>query len=293
VGLYAANDELAGDLFVPREGRYVNVGVSSGTAYNVDGLTQGGMGVDWGDYNNDGRPDLIVTTFQNEPTSLYRDDDGGLYAEQAGPLGIAAGTTAYVGWTVKFFDYDNDGWLDLLILNGHSQDNVDKIEAGRTYPQPILLYHNERGRQFRDARAEGGPVFQQKIVGRGGSFGDYDNDGRVDALLVDEEGPALLLHNESRSPHHWLGVRLVGVRNNRDGIGARVTVTADGKTYTRDQQLAGGYISAHDPRLHFGLGAARQVEKVVVRWPNGHVDTVKNLPLDQYVEITEGRGRTR
>lgn len=290
--LYIANDELPGDLFVPVRGKYINIGVKSGVAYNHEGLTQGGMGVDWGDYLNEGRPGLIVTTFQAEPDSLYRCEGQNLYREVGANLNIAAGTTAWVGWSAKFVDYDNDGWLDLIITNGHSQDNARQVEADRSYPQPMLLYHNERGNMFRDISSQGGPEFQKPFVGRGGSIGDFDNDGRMDLLLVDEEGNPKLLHNEVPSRNHWLGIRLIGVKSNRDGIGARVQVTAGGNITLRDQQLAGGYLSAHDPRLHFGLGLARSVTKIVVRWPDGHQDRMDGIAADRYIEIVEGKGIT-
>jgi hypothetical protein len=291
VQVYLANDELPGDLFVRRGTSYVETGVESGAAYNKDGLTQGGMGADWGDYLNEGRPGLIVTTFQSEPHSIYRNEGRGLYREIGATMNIAAGTTAWVGWTAKFFDYDNDGWLDLVVTNGHSQDNVHQVEADRSYAQPILLYHNEQGNLFQEVAKGSGGVLAQWIVGRGGSVGDFDNDGRMDLLLVDEEGPARLLQNVVKSANHWLGIRLVGTHCNRDAIGARVLVTAGGRTLLRDQQLAGGYLSAHDPRLHFGLGSAAKVDKIVVKWPDGHVDTVKDVPADRYIEITEGRRR--
>ena len=291
--LYLANDEMPGDLFVPRDGGYAQIGLVSGVAYNNTGMTQGAMGVDWGDFLNEGRPGLVITTFQSEPDSLYRGDAKDLYSEVGANLNLAAGTTGWVGWTAKFLDYDNDGWLDLLITNGHSQDNAHQVEADRSYAQPMLLYHNEQGRQFQDVSAQGGATFHQPFVGRGGSIGDFDNDGRVDALLVDEEGAPKLLHNEARTDSHWLGIHLIGTKCNRDGIGTRVLVTAGGKTFLRDQQLAGGYLSAHDPRLHFGLGAANRIEKIVVRWPDGHTDTIKDAPLDTYIEITEARGLTK
>src|SRR5205823_3896664 len=161
---------------------------------------------------------------------------------------------------------------------GHSQDNATQIERDRTYPQPLQLYHNDGGRLFRAIGADGGPAFEHPIVGRGAAFGDYDNDGRLDALVVDEEGSGLLLHNECGTAAHWLGLRLVGGPSNRDGIGARVSLTANGHTWVRDQQICGGYLSCHDPRLHFGLGDARRVEQIVVRWPDGRTDTVKNAP---------------
>ncbi len=293
VALYAANDEEPGDLFIPQGRKYRNIGAASGTAFNRDGLTQGGMGVDWGDFTNKGRPGLVVATFETEPDGLYRDDGKNMYMEISAPMGIAASTTAYVAWTAKFLDYDNDGFLDLFITNGHTQDNVARIQPDRTYPQPLQLYHNEAGRRFRLVGSEAGPAFAHPIVGRGAAFGDYDNDGRVDVLTVDEEGAPLLLHNELQTSNHWLGVHLRGVRCNRDAIGARVQVTAGGVTHTLDEQLSGGYFSAHDPRLHFGLGRANRIEKVVVRWPDGGTDTIQDVSADTYIEITEGRGLMR
>jgi hypothetical protein len=295
--LYAANDEQPGDLFALETGaplRYKNIGVESGTAYNQDGLTQAGMGVDWGDVNNDERLDLVVATFHTEAKSLYRSDGNDLFSEQSARLGLAGPTLPYVAWTAKLFDFDNDGWLDLFFTNGHVQDNVEKIQPDRTYLQPLQLFHSDKGKAFREMKAEAGPAFEQPIAGRGAAFGDYDNDGRVDVLVVNEEGPPLLLHNEAeRSGHHWLGVRLVGTRSNRDGIGARVTVTAGGRRLTRDQQMAGGYLSAHDPRLHFGLGDAARVERIEVRWPDGSRDTMKNVAADRYVTITQSSNGAR
>jgi hypothetical protein len=295
VALYAANDELPGDLMLPDGQRYRNAGVSSGTAYNREGLTQGGMGVDWGDYNNDGRPDLAVATFQNEPKTVYRNDGDDLFTEVSALLGVAGGTTAYVAWTAKFCDLDNDGWLDLFLTNGHSQDNVEQIERDRTYAQRMQLFRNEGGQLFRDVGAAAGAAFARPIVGRGAAFGDYDNDGRIDVLVVDEEGAVQLLHNEASTPGppsaHWIGIRLEGRGGNRDAIGARVTVSAGERSWTRDLQFAGGYISSHDPRLHFGLGGAERLDQVVVRWPGGPVERLRDVPVDQYVRIREGSGR--
>src|SRR5205814_3838187 len=139
--------------------------------------------------------DLTVATYQTEPKSVYRGDPGELYTELSGPLGVAAGTTPYIAWTAKFFDYDNDGWPDLFFTNGHTQDNVRQVEPDRSYPQPLLLYHNERGQRFANVSASAGPAFQTPIVGRGASFGDFDNDGRVDVLIVNDEGDPILLRN--------------------------------------------------------------------------------------------------
>ena len=289
--LYVANDEEPCDLFVPRDGKYVNEGVTSGTAFSRDGLTQAGMGADWGDYNLDGKPDLIVATFQTEPKPLYRAEGNGLYSEVGGPAGIGMRAGPYVAWTARFFDYDNDRWPDLLFTNGHTQDNVQLIEKDRTYPQPILLFHNEGGERFTDVGPAGGPAFQENIVGRGAAFGDYDNDGAIDVLIVDDEGAPLLLHNEAPNRGTWLGIKLVGRRSNRDGIAARVEVTTRLGKQAKDHQLAGGYISAHDPRVHFGLGKADSVERLRITWPSGQVDNISAPPVNRYMTIEEGAGR--
>ena len=292
--VYLANDEEPCDLFVPNvHGSYRNDGVPSGTAFSRDGLTHAGMGTDWGDFDLDGRADLVVATYETEAKPLYRADGAGLYTDVSGPLGIAAGTSPYVAWTARFFDYDNDRWPDLLFTNGHTRDNVHKVQADRTYPQPILLFHNERGERFVEVGGAAGPAFRNPIVGRGASFGDYDNDGKVDALIVDDEGAPLLLHNENSTPGHWIGIRLIGKKSNRDGIGARVEVIGKGGKLVKDHQLAGGYISAHDPRLHFGLGDWDSIEKIRINWPSGKVDSVPAPPIDRYLTIEEGAGRFR
>ena len=294
--LYAANDEQPGNLWArQQDGNYKDIGLPSGVAFGQDGLTQAGMGADWGDFNNDQKPDLIVATFQSEVKSLYKSDAENLFTETSGRLNLAA-TTAHVSWTARFFDFDNDGWLDLFFTNGHVQDNVHLIQADRTYAQPLQLFRNENGSVFREMKAEGGAAFTHNIVGRGAAFGDYDNDGRVDVLVVNEEGPPLLLHNESRGANqHWLGVRLIGAGrgSNRDGIGARVTVSAGTKRLTRDAQLAGGYLSAHDPRVHFGLGETTRVDKIEVRWPDGATETRRNVVADQYVTVAQRKGKPR
>lgn len=291
--LYAANDEQPGNLWTRQnDGRYKDIGLPSGTAFGQDGLTQAGMGADWGDFNNDQKPDLAVATFQSEAKSLYKSDGDNLYTETSGRFNLAP-ATAYVSWTARFFDFDNDGWLDLFFTNGHVQDNVQAIQPDHTYPQPLQLFRNDNGRVFREMKAEGGDAFLRNIVGRGAAFGDYDNDGRVDVLVVNEEGAPFLLHNESRAGHHWMGVHLIGAgRNNRDGIGARVTITAGTKRWTRDAQRAGGYLSAHDPRVHFGLGDATRADKIEVGWPDGSKNVVRNVAADRYVTVAQSKEKT-
>jgi hypothetical protein len=292
VTVYFANDEVPCDLMVKTGARYTNVGMPSGTAYNRDGMTQAGMGTDWGDYNNDGKPDLLVATFQGEPKSLYRSDSSTLFTEMSGPSGFGLGTFPYIAWTTKFLDYDNDGFLDIFVTNGHVQDNAAKVDASRSYAQPMQLYHNEGGARFKACGTEAGSAFDTPIVGRGASVGDFDNDGRLDLLIVNEEGHPLLLRNTAESDSHWLGVRLIGKLCNRDGIGARVIVSAGTQTVVRDQQLVGGYFSGQDPRLHFGLGKSSKIDRVEVRWPDGRLDILKGddprLRVDSYITVTEG-----
>ncbi len=290
-GLAIANDEMPGDLFKPvgRGLRYANIGEKSGTAFDRDGGIHGGMGIDWGDYDNDGKLDLCVATFQNEAKSLYHNEGEDRFSDMGFPTGLSAATIPYVAFGCKFFDYDNDGWLDLVIANGHVQDNIQQINQTATYRQPTQLFHNkgDSPTTFEDVSRLCGPDLERPIVGRGLAVGDYDNDGREDILIADAEGRPLLLHNESNTRGHWLCVRLIGTKSNRDGYGAMVTAVVGGRTLTRQCQTDGSYLSASDPRVHFGLGSASRVDRLTVRWPSGRTTTQENLPADRYVTLTE------
>jgi hypothetical protein len=289
--LYLANDGMPGDLFRNRGGRFENRGTESGTAFNYASREQAGMGVDAGDYDGDGRPDLVVTTFQYEPTSLYHNEGRGLFTEEAFAAGIGDATLNRLGFGVRFFDADNDGDLDLIEANGHVQDNAARIFPGVTYRQSTLLFENLGGRHFRDVSALAGEALSRPIVGRGLAVGDFDNDGRLDVLIADLEGAPLLLHNKSPSAGHFLTVRLVGSRSPRDGTGARVAVRAGGRLQVREGGTGGSYLSANDPRLHFGMGTARIVDSVTVRWPSGITQTLRNFPGDRELIVTEAARR--
>lgn len=287
--LYLANDMLPGDLFWnqsrrPGAAEFRNIGVASGTAYDANGNLQGGMGVDWGDFDRDGRPDLVVTTFSAQSTSLYRNDGGGMFTEVGYETGLAPPTLPYVGFGVRFLDYDNDGWLDCLHTNGHVEDNAELVRPGERYAQPILLMRNNHGR-FENLSAtllRGVP----NVVARGTAFGDFDNDGRIDVLVMDLEGNPLLLRNRARGGH-WLGLRLIGTRSNRDGIGARVFVRSEGVLRRFECQTSGSVLSSNDPRLLIGLAAAGRAEEVTVRWPSGAVSRHRGLPGNRYVTLRE------
>jgi enediyne biosynthesis protein E4 len=285
---------MPGDLLRPigsgYEIRHENVGTQSGTAYDRDGNVHGGMGIDWGDYDNDGLFDLVVTTFQSETTSLYRNEGEGLFVDLGIPTGIGTTTAPFVGFGTKFFDYDNDGWLDLIIANGHVQDNVNEIYSTSTYRQSAQLFRNPGVRPifFQDVSADCGPDLVRAIVGRGLAIGDFDNDGRMDVLIVDSEGRPLLLRNETAQTGRWLGVSLEGTRSNRSGYGAVLTARIGDRTLVRQCQSAGSYLSASDPRVHFGLGTAEQVDELTIRWPGGQTEVHRNLPVDRYITLREG-----
>ena len=288
-GLAITNDEAVGNLFQNvGGGRLKDVAVAAGVAYDRDGSVHGGMGMDWGDYDNDGRLDLFVATFRNEAKCLYH-NEGGLFTDRSYASGIGSAALPYVTFGAKWADFENSGWLDLMLTNGHVQDNIAKIE-NTTYRQPVQLLHNLGGRSvlFEDASGPAGLSALPPIVGRGLAVGDFDNDGRMDALVVDSEGAPLLLRNDTAPIGHWLSVKLEGTRSNRDGIGALVTATAGGLTQMRLCHTDGSYLSASDRRVHLGLGQAARVERLSIQWPSGHTDVWHDLRADQQITLKEG-----
>jgi hypothetical protein len=285
--LYLANDEEPGDLYLNQNGRrFLNIGAASGTAFNHNGQAQGGMGVDWGDYDGDARPDLFVTTFLNENHSLYRNQGREMFEHVSAATGLGNCTVPYVGFGTKFFDYDNDGWLDLITASGHIQDNVAQVDHSTTYRQLLQLFRNQQGREFQEVTREAGEPFKRAIVGRGLAIGDVDNDGRQDVLIADLEGDALLLMNRAGAANHWLTLRLIGSRSNRMALGARVQVTAGGRRQIRECQTSGSYLSASDARIHFGLGEAERAD-LTIWWPSGQVTRHRNVAADQFVTLRE------
>jgi len=286
--LYLSNDEVEGDMLQNVGKKLLSAGLKSGTAYGGPSVTHGGMGMDWGDYTNEGRLSFIVATYRNETKCIYHNEGGGLFREASDSLALTAPTRPYVAFGTKWLDYDNDGWLDLMIANGHVQDNVAAVTQGVAYREPTQLFHNDHGRVFVDLSAHAGEDLQKPVVGRGLAVGEFDNDGRVDALVVDSEGAPLLLRNESAPVGHWLLLKLIGVKSNRDGIGALVTVTAGGLTQTRLCHTDGSYLSASDVRVHVGLGKAMTAQTVSIRWPSGRKDVFHNVRADRIVVAREG-----
>ena len=286
--LYLANDLMPADLLQNTGNRFVNVGVKAGVS-SVDGHDNAGMGLDWGDYDNDGRPDLVVGTFALETKPVYHNLGRGVFEETSGSMGLRNVSSRPLTFGVKWLDYDNDGWLDLIMVNGHVRDNAFHYRADATFLQPTLLFHGGPSQRLANVSEAAGADVAKPILGRGLAVGDFDNDGRVDVLLVDSQGAPVLLHNECRVNGHWLSFTLVGTKSNRDGYGASVTVTAGGLTQTRWCHADGSYLSSSDKRVHVGLGAATVAQSVTVRWPSGMVTDLHDVPADRQVTVREGQ----
>lgn len=284
-----ANDSTAQQLFLNRgPGGFSEEALFAGLAYNEDGGSFAGMGVDFEDYDNDGRPDVVATALAKELYPLFRNEADGTFAYVTRQTGLAEITARLSGWSVKFADFNHDGWKDLFAAQSHVLDNVEMMEPGLVYLQPPLIALNRAGR-FVDIGTTAGAVFQASIAGRGTAFGDLDNDGDIDLVVgVLDDHPKVLYSNASAGESHWLQVRLVGRASVRDGQGASVSIrTGSGKEQVRYSTTAGGYLSANDPRLHFGLGSEPVVSRIAVRWPSGAQQVLKDIEADQLITVRE------
>jgi len=289
VDLYVANDSVRNFLFRNRgDGTLEETGVRAGVAFDDGGRPQAGMGTAAGDYDGDGRADLIVTNLDHEYNNLYR-NLGAAFADLSYQTGFAPASIPLVGWGAEFFDFDNDSDLDVLVVNGHVIDNVALLRPEASYPQPKLLFENTGGR-FREAAKEHGAALSQPQVSRGAAFGDYDNDGDVDVLVLNLGGAPELLRNDGGNRGHWLSLALEGTKSPRDAIGAVVRATVGGKTLTRFLTGGGSYLSASDHRIHLGLGAAESAERIEIRWPSGALEVLENVPAGKFYQVREGEG---
>lgn len=297
--VYVANDTTPNFLFRVDAGAegavFREIGFAAGVAYNEEGLPEAGMGTDWGDADGDGRMDLVVTNFDFETNTLYRNLGGGLFLDATAAFGLGAESLTELAFGCDFADFDNDGRPDLAIANGHILDNIAEIQSNLTFAQPGQLFRNRGGRFVRARENEGD--FARPRVGRALATLDYDRDGDLDLALASNRGPAELLANEGGAElGNALGFRLVGVRSNRDGVGAMVTLplpgsAGNGPALRREERRAGGsYLSQHDPVVRFGLGAAAGVENAVVRWPSGFEERLGALPAGSIFVVKEGRG---
>lgn len=293
--LYVANDGNPNFLYHNRgDDSFAEVGAASGTAYGLSGQTAAGMGVAFGDYDNNGFPDLTVTNFQGEPNDLYQNAGLGFFVNATYSSGTGWVTLPFLGFGIAFLDFDSDGWLDLFVANGHVLDNVELFDPSTSYPQRNLLFHNNgtasgREHRFVEMGAEAGPGMAQVRVSRGSAAADWNADGAVDLLVANLGGRLSLLRNEGGNGHHWLGVRLQGQSSNRDGVGAQVCVRAGELRQCREVRGAGSYLSHSELRLHFGLGSHAAVDSVAVRWPAGGVQYLANVEADQTLFVLEER----
>ena len=285
--IYVANDGLPNLLFRnDGDWRLTEVGTPAEVAYSDDGRAQAGMGTTFGDFDDDGDADIFVTNYSDDVNTLYQNQGDGFFIDATFALGLGGEAQPYLSWSTNFFDYDNDRDLDLFVVNGHLFPQLLDHPSGLRYPQRNLLYANEGGR-FRSVGDSAGPGLAVEKVSRGGAFGDYDNDGDIDLLITNLNDTPDLLRNEGGNHNNWVGLDLVGTSGNRDAIGARVQLFAGGQVQTREVRRAYGYQSQHDPRLVFGLGNLKEVDRVEIRWPGGGTQTLRNPPLRRYLVVKE------
>ncbi len=284
--ILVANDSSAQQLFRNRhDGTFEETGLIAGIGYDEDGKPFAGMGTDAGDYDHDGWPDVFINALANQRYALFHNIRGG-FEYSSGSSGVASATQKHSGWGAKFIDYDNDGWLDLFVAQGHVMDNIQLTQPALRYKEAPLLLRNNRGK-FADVSAQSGDAFLRPIAARGAAFGDLDNDGWIDVAISVKDGPAMILRNRG-GDNHWLTIRAVGRTSNRDGIGATVRLVADDGT---EQSVyitcSGSYMSSNDGRAHFGLGAAKSVRLVEILWPGRIVQKVENVKVDQILTVEE------
>jgi hypothetical protein len=286
--IFVANDAIRQFLYRNRgDATYEEVALMAFAAFDEDGRAFSGMGVDFADYDNDGRPDVVVTNLANQCWALYRNAGDGTFSYDTHASGIGRISLLSSGWGVRFLDYDNDGWKDLFLARGHVLDTIELTSPHLKYRETPLLARNEEGR-FRDVSAEAGEVFKTAWVARGLATGDLDDDGDVDIVVSTLDDRARILLNQGGNRGHWLQLRLVGRRSNRDGIGADVRlITASGAIRQATVSTTAGYLSAGDRRVHLGLGAEREVRSVEIRWPSGIVQRLRDVQPDRILTVTE------
>jgi enediyne biosynthesis protein E4 len=293
IDLFVANDTVPNFLFVNRgNGRFEEIGEPAGIAYSGEGRTRSGMGVDSADYDQDGFMDLFVANLDREMYSLYRNNHDATFDDEAGVTGIGTATRLMSGWGLKFFDFDNDGDLDLFLANGNPDDLIEQIHSQVKYQEPPLLFRGT-GKGFRNISEQSGPIFSQPLSARGMAIGDFNNDGAVDVLISINNGAPILLRNNVGAQNHWLGIKLVGRKCNADAVGARITYQAQDLKRSRMKVGGGSYLSSHDPRIVLGIGRRTKIDWLEVKWPlpSGTTERFTDLPIDRYITVVEGQGK--
>ena len=286
--LFVANDGLKAYLYHnEHNGTFKEQSILSGMAYTGSGNTMAAMCISLGDYNNDGLLDLYISDFQGSSDHLWKNEGQGLFDEVSNQAGISIPTRGVLSFGGGFFDYDNDGWLDLFIANGHVYPEVEQVSPETHYKQTNTLFHNDRNGKFVDVTKFSGDAFERPHAGRGVAFADFDNDGFVDAVVANNGDPPLLMHNSGVTGKHFASIKLVGTKSNRDAMGARLTLTSGKLTQTREIAGGGSYLSGSDLRAHFGLNMSTRIEKLEIIWPSGTHQLFQNLPSDQFYVIEE------
>jgi hypothetical protein len=294
IDIFVANDQQENQMWInQRDGTFRNLALLWGTALGESGAVKANMGVDAGDFDNDGDEDLFITELTGQGSTLYVNDGTGLFEEQSARAGVRLATLPYTGFGAGWLDYDRDGWLDVLSVNGLVTQDLDALGPHNPFPlqQPKLLLRNLGTGTFEDVSDRAGAAFKLSEVGRGAAFGDIDNDGDVDVVVANDAGPVRLLVNEVGGGHHWVGLRLVGTDGRRDMLGARVGIIREAApTLWRRARADGSYASANDPRVLVGLGPSAAAPRVRVIWPSGRVEEWPHVPIDRYTTLTEGSG---
>lgn len=289
---FVANDTTPNFLFHNIGGkRFEEVAVVAGVAYSSDGNALSGMGSDFRDVNNDGRPDIWHTAVEHEDFPLYLNQGKGMFVDDTFPSGIGQMTNRMTGWSNGIFDFDNDGWKDLFVARSNVMDNIQQAIPSETYPERNSIFRNLGNGKFVEAGAQAGPDFLLAAPHRGVAFGDIDNDGRIDAVVTSLNGQVKLFHNVTENGHHWILLRLVGTKSNRMGLGAKVRITTDdGRMQWNETTTTVGYACASDPRVHFGLGKSKLIRELEVIWPSRVRQTLRNVEVDRILTVEEPRG---
>ena len=289
--IYVANDSTPSSLYHNNgDGTFTDVGVQTGVAYSSEGQEQAGMGVDFGDYDNDGWPDLVKGNFSDDTKNLYHSNGDGTFTDLTYSAGIGEVGWLFTTFGAKFLDYDNDGWKDIILANGQTFPQMDRYPTGITYAERNLLFHNRGDGKFDEVGLRAGPGLAIKKVSRGLATTDYDNDGDLEIMVSNMNDSPDLLRRTRQNPQHSILVRTIGTQSNRDGIGTKIRVTCGGRTQYDEVKSGGSYLSSSDLRVHFGLGASVRIDRLELRWPSGQADIIQNPPVDHVLVVKEGQG---